>query len=175
MTALSDEQALVDAKEDFVAHWGALGSTWGVSRTMAQIHALLLVAGEPMSTDEVMERLRVSRGNANTNLRELVSWGLIRSVVVRGQRKEYFEAEKDVWRIFCIIARERKKREIDPALAVLESCGNRTRDLDSVEGRAFYDQITALSEFVELAASVLDRISKSEQQRIVQGIIKLLR
>ena len=82
---------------------------------MAQIHAFLLISAEPLSTDDVMEHLKISRGNANTNLREMVGWGLARSVVERGNRKEYFEAEKEVWKIFCIISRERKRREIEPA------------------------------------------------------------
>ena len=107
--------ALADARESFVHSWGALGSSWGVSRTMAMIHALLLVSDEALSTDEIMAELGVSRGNANTNLRELVGWGLIRKVVRKGERREYFEAEKDVWKIFCTVARERKRREIEPA------------------------------------------------------------
>ena len=91
-------------KQDFVGQWGALGSQWGVNRTMAMIHSLLLVSPEPLTTDEVMQKLEISRGNANTNLRELASWGLVRSVVLKGKRKDYYEAEKDVWRIFCIVA-----------------------------------------------------------------------
>ena len=75
------------ARDEFVAQWGALGSHWGINRTMAQIHALLMTAPEPMHTDEIMERLRVSRGNANTNLRELVGWGLIRVVLKKGERR----------------------------------------------------------------------------------------
>ena len=88
------------SKDAFIAQWGALGSSWGISRTMAQVHALLMVSPAPMSTDEVMEELVVSRGNAHTNLKELVGWGLIRVVVKKGERKEFFEAEKDVWKMF---------------------------------------------------------------------------
>ena len=78
----------------FIAQWGTLGSSWGINRTMAQIHALLMVAVEPMHTNEIMEELKVSRGNANTNLRELIGWGLIQRIAYPGNRKEYFEAEK---------------------------------------------------------------------------------
>ena len=98
---------LARVREDFISQWGAMGGAWGINRTMAQIHALLLVTEEPLSTDDVMARLEISRGNAHGNLRELVSWGLVRSVMIRGERREYFEAEKDIWTIFCIIARER--------------------------------------------------------------------
>src|SRR5579862_1600088 len=101
----NNNQALAAARDEFVSQWGAMGSAWGINRTMAQIHALLLVTPQPLSTDEIMADLKVSRGNAHGNLRELVSWGLIRGVVRKGERKEYFEAEKDVWKMFCIVAR----------------------------------------------------------------------
>jgi DNA-binding transcriptional regulator GbsR (MarR family) len=104
--------ALNAARDEFVAQWGAMGSSWGINRTMAQIHALLIITTPPLSTDDIMEELKISRGNAHMNLRELVGWGLVRSVIRKGERKEYFEAEKDVWKMFCIIVRERKRREI---------------------------------------------------------------
>src|SRR5688500_8989202 len=90
---------LAAARDEFVMQWGAIGSAWGINRTMAQIHALLMVTPHALSTDEVMEELKISRGNAHTNLRELVGWGLVRSVVRKGERKEYFEAEKEVWKM----------------------------------------------------------------------------
>src|SRR6218665_1879966 len=111
---------LKKARDEFVAQWGALGTQWGINRTMAQIHALLITAPDPLSTDEVMEDLQISRGNAHTNLKELVAWGLIRTVLRKGERREYFEAEKDVSQMFTIIARERKRREIEPALGILQ-------------------------------------------------------
>ena len=111
-----DDENFQIARMEFIAQWGTLGSSWGINRTMAQIHALLMIAVEPMHTNEVMEELQVSRGNANANLRDLVGWGLVRRVTYPGNRKEYFEAEKDVWTIFCTVARERKRREIDPVL-----------------------------------------------------------
>ncbi len=96
---------------------------------MAQIHALLIVTPNALTTDEVMEELKISRGNAHQNLRDLVGWGLVRSVIRKGERKEYFEAEKDVWRMFCIVARERKRREIEPVLKALRACEEQTRNL----------------------------------------------
>ena len=104
-----------------------MGSAWGINRTMAQIHALLMTSDRALTTDEVMEDLKISRGNAHQNLRELVGWGLVRSVIRKGERKEYFESEKDVWRMFCIVARERKRREIEPALKALRACEEQTR------------------------------------------------
>src|SRR5437667_10630453 len=89
--------ALREAGDEVVSQWGAIGSAWGINRTMAQIHALLITAPAALSTDEIMAELKISRGNAHSNLRDLVSWGLVRSVVRKGERKEFFEAEKDVW------------------------------------------------------------------------------
>src|SRR5580765_3523774 len=125
--------ALSEARDQFVSQWGVIGSAWGVNRTMAQIHALLITAPAALSTDDIMQDLKISRGNAHSNLRDLVSWGLVRSVVRKGERKEFFEAEKDVWKMFCTIARERKRREIRPAINVLKDCTDRTQDLKSPE------------------------------------------
>jgi hypothetical protein len=90
-----EREQLKATRDEFVAQWGAMGSQWGINRTMAQIHALLMIALEPMSTDDVMAELLISRGNAHTNLKELVAWGLVRIVVKKGERREFFEAEKD--------------------------------------------------------------------------------
>lgn len=109
-------------QERFIALWGEMGSAWGIPRTMAEAHALLYIVGDPMNTDEVMERLHISRGNASMTLRTLVEWGLVARVHNRGDRKEYFRAEQDVWRLFATIVRERKRREFDPLLAALEQC-----------------------------------------------------
>src|SRR5947208_14026578 len=89
---------LAAARDEFVMQWGGIGSAWGINRTMGQIRALLIISPRALTTDEVMEELQISRGNAHTNLRELVGWTLVRSVVRKGERKEYFEAEKDVWK-----------------------------------------------------------------------------
>src|SRR6188508_2828802 len=131
---------LAAARDEFVMQWGAIGSAWGINRTMAQIHALLIVTPRALTTDEVMEELQISRGNAHTNLRELVGWGLVRSVVRKGERKEYFEAEKDVWKMFCTVMRERRRRELLPALDVIKNCTERTRHLKSAEAVAFQKQ-----------------------------------
>ena len=92
----SEAAKLREVRDGFVAQWGVMGSHWGINRTMAQVHALLMTSPDAMSTDEVMEELSISRGNAHTNLKELVNWGLLRIVIRKGERKEYFEAELDV-------------------------------------------------------------------------------
>ncbi|MGQ0627727.1 MAG: GbsR/MarR family transcriptional regulator, partial [Phycisphaerales bacterium] len=98
---------LLDGQDRFIAAWGQMGSTWGISRTMAEAHALLYITGQPLCTDEVMERLKISRGNASMSLRALLDWGIIRRASKRGDRKEYFEAEQDVWTLLKAVVRER--------------------------------------------------------------------
>lgn len=171
----NEPPALREARDEFVTQWGAIGSAWGINRTMAQIHALLLATQNPLSTDEIMEDLKISRGNAHGNLRDLVSWGLVRSVVRKGERKEYFEAEKDVWKMFCTVARERRRRELRPAMDVLKKCAERTRGLKGAEVTAFHQQIKALSDFLDLADSVITKVTKSEQSKMVPWALKLLK
>ena len=134
-TTTSTDEQLRLAKDDFITQWGVIGNAWGISRTMAQIHALLMVSPEALSTDQIMEELQISRGNAHSNLRELVSWGVVKSVIKKGERKEFFASEKDVWKMFCTITRERKRREIDPALNVLIDCVQTTSEMDGPSSR----------------------------------------
>ncbi|MCW1924696.1 MarR family transcriptional regulator [Luteolibacter arcticus] len=169
-----DAAILKQARDEFVAQWGAMGSQWGINRTMAQIHALLMTAPEPVSTDEAMAELQISRGNAHSNLKELVAWGLVRVVVKKGERREFFEAEKDVWQIFTIVTRERKKREIEPALGVLSQCSETTRQLSSAEGKAFHAQMRQLEEFVGFASKVADKVGAMKHGFAIQLAAKLL-
>lgn len=111
---------LREAQDRFIASWGRMGSAWGISRTMAEVHALLYVTGEPMNTDEIMERLAISRGNVSMSVRALLDWGVIQKTHIRGDRKDYFQAEQDVWAMLRAIARERIKREVDPLLQSLD-------------------------------------------------------
>ena len=170
--AAADKKAYLAVRDEFVAQWGTLGSAWGVNRTMAQIHALLMVSPAAMSTDDIMAELQVSRGNAHTNLRELTGWGLIRSVFRKGERREFFEAEKDVWKIFCIVTRERKRREIRPAIGVLKDCIERTETLRDPDAVAFTKQTKSLLEFVEMADSVLSKVARAEQSRVTPWQLK---
>lgn len=173
-TVNAQAEKLKLARDEFVSQWGALGTQWGINRTMAQIHALLMIAPQAMTTDEVMEELEISRGNAHTNLKELVSWGLLRIIVKKGERREFFEAEKDVWNIFTIVARERKRREIEPALSILHKCAEETKGISTPDGKAFHDQMKALEEFVGFASKMSDRIASMKHGLAVQLATKLL-
>ncbi len=158
---MTDEnQKLAEAREHFVSQWGAIGSGWGISRTMAQVHALLLTAPDPLCTDQVMETLGISRGNAHTNLKELLSWGLIRSTPVRGERREFFEAEKDIWKVVTIIVRERKRREIEPTIRILDECIEKVEGEDDPQAVEFQKQMKDLNDFVNLAMKSADTVVK---------------
>ena len=110
-----------EAKEKFIQTWGTLGSNWGINRTMAQVHALLLISPNAMSADEIMAELQISRGNANINIRSLIDWGLVKKELKAGERKEFFRAEKDMWKTALQIMRERRKRELAPLKEVLKA------------------------------------------------------
>jgi DNA-binding transcriptional regulator GbsR (MarR family) len=116
------EVQLQTAQDLFIRRWGEMGQTWGINRTMAEIHAFLYITGFPQCTDDVMERLNISRGNASMSLRALCDWGIIRRLHKRGERREYFESLGDVWEMFSIIAAERKRREMDPGLETIKQC-----------------------------------------------------
>lgn len=171
-SSVMEAEEFTQLKNDFIAQWGTLGSCWGINRTMAQIHAYLMLAVEPTDTNVVMDALKISRGNANSNLRDLVGWGLIRRVTYPGDRKEYFEAEKDVWAMFCIIARERKRREMDPALNLLKTASSKSFNKKDAEQQLFAQQTASLAEFVQTANLVLDKVSRSEQSKVLPFLMK---
>ena len=109
-------------EKKFILHWGEMGTRWGINRTVAQIHALLYLAPEPLNAEQIAETLSVARSNVSTSLKELQSWGIVRVVHALGDRRDHFESTKDVWEMFRVVLDERKRREIDPTVAVLRSC-----------------------------------------------------
>lgn len=113
---------LSPVQQKFVLHWGEMGTRWGINRTVAQIHALLYIAPKPLHAEEIAETLGVARSNVSNSLRELQSWRIVKLVHVLGDKRDHFETLKDVWEMFRIVLDERKRREIDPTLAVLEEC-----------------------------------------------------
>jgi DNA-binding transcriptional regulator GbsR (MarR family) len=162
-------------RDEFVGQWGTLGASWGINRSMAQIHARLLVAEEPLCTDDLMEDLALSRGNANTNIRELVSWGLVRQVPIKGERRQYFEAETSVWRIMCIVARERKRRELEPTLTLLRDIAERSKKLKVAGGKTFHKRVSALADFVDTGSKLIDKIVAREESQVVPALLKLFK
>ena len=113
---------LTEIEQKFILHWGEMGTRWGINRTVAQVHALLFVSHRPLHAEDIANTLAVARSNVSNSLRELQGWGIVRIVHMLGDRRDHFESVKDVWEIFRIVAEERKRREIDPTLRVLQEC-----------------------------------------------------
>ena len=164
---------LSEAKEKYIQTWGTLATNWGINRTMAQVHALLLAEGKALSTDKVMQMLEISRGNANMNLRNLMEWGLIRKELMKGDRKEYFFAERDMWYLFKQLVKERKKREIEPVLNSISELKNVEENTEEAK------RFTALMEEMENVTgkvfNIMDLAIKSDDHWLVGKITNLLK
>ena len=165
--------SLEEGKEKFIQSWGALGTSWGINRTMAQIHALLLVAPESLSAEDIMNELKISRGNANMNIRALIDWGLVHKELKPGERKEFFIAEKDMGQVVKRIIIERKKKELEPMLKVLDEISEVPQYDD--ESRAFADIVRDIKLFSNKANATLDKLVKTETNWFVNTFMKLIK
>lgn len=166
---------LTEAKGRFIETWGKLGSEWGVNRTMAQTHALLLVSAAPLTTDEIMETLQISRGNASMTLRDLIDWGLVEKQHKPGDRKEYFFADKDTWTIARQVARERRKRELDPVLKVLDELSQVEGDRGDPEFRTFSKSINDINRLAKNVDRTLNIMIRAEENKFWKGFFSLFR
>lgn len=164
---------LQSSRERFVSAWGDMASNWGINKTMARVHAHLMASETALSTDEIMEALKISRGNANMNLRGLVDWGLVKRVSVGSERKEYFQSEKDVWTMCCRIARERKKREIEPVIGTIEECLREAGE--GKEAAAFRKRLAELLELIKTLDFVLGKLAQQEKNEAMPRILKLMK
>lgn len=162
-----------EGKEKFIQSWGALGSSWGVNRTMAQIHALLLISPEALSADDIMEELKISRGNANMNIRALIDWGLVYKELKPGERKEFFIAEKDMWTVVKNIITQRKKKELEPMLRILDEISS--VEGDSEKAKEFEKVVREIKLFSSKADSTLDSLVKSDSNWFVGTFMKMIR
>jgi len=180
--ATAGDQELRTAQDLFIRRWGEMGATWGINRTMAEIHALLYIVGQPLCTDDVMERLHISRGNGSMSLRALCDWGIIRRLHKRGERREYFESLSDVWEMFSIIAAERKRREMDPVLETIKQC-QRMLDEQSLgkagankpDVQVTRQRLAGMEEFMEVTNKIFQQFvggAKSGLSRVVKVLLK---
>jgi len=163
-----------EAKNKFIQSWGALGSQWGINKTMAQIHALLMVSPEAVSMEDIMESLQISRGNASMNLRALMDWGIVYKEYKAGERREFFTAEKDLDELAVKIARERSKREIKPALKVLKEVSTTTVG-NTTEEKHFIDQTAKLYDFVLRADNMLDKATEMKDNWLGRLVLKIMK
>lgn len=166
---------LVESKEKFIQAWGTLGSNWGINRTMAQVHALLLVSPEAMSAEAIMEELNISRGNANMNIRTLIDWGLVQKELRAGERKEFFVAEKDIWIVFKRIAKERRKRELEPIFDVLAEVKQVDGDKRDRNVKAFIESVENIERFAKKADRTLETMIKADEHWLMSSFMKLMK
>jgi DNA-binding transcriptional regulator GbsR (MarR family) len=166
---------LTEARQQFISSWGAFGTHWGINRTMAQIHALLLISPDPLTQDDLMEELNISRGNANMNIRELINWGLVERVILPGERKEYFLAEKDIWKVVKQIVKERKKRELEPMLKLLDQLEEVEGDKRDKNVKAFVDTVGGIKKLGKHADKTLDMMIKAEENWFVTTLSKFFK
>src|SRR4029453_7475624 len=166
---------LTEAKQQFISSWGAFGTPWGINRTMAQIHALLLVSAEPLTQDDIMEELNISRGNTNMNIRELINWGLVERIILTGERKEFFTAEKDIWKVVKQIVKERKKRELEPMLRLLDQLEEVEGDKRDKQVKAFVEIISGIKKLGKQADKTLDIMVRADENWFLGTMMKFVR
>jgi DNA-binding transcriptional regulator GbsR (MarR family) len=154
--------------ERFILHWGEMGSRWGVNRTVAQIHALLYLAGRPMDAEEITETLAVARSNVSTSLKELQSWRLVRVIHVRGDRRDHFETSTDVWELFKLIVEGRRQREIDPTITVLRECLDNPAIAGEDNGTE--QRIRETLEFIEVLTTWADEMLRLKPETLMKTL-----
>lgn len=163
-----------EAKKKFITTWGTLGTTWGINKAMAQIHALLFISPDPLSMEDIMEELGISRGNASMNLRQLIDWGIVYKENMPGERKEFFVSEKDVTELARQVAKERSRREIEPSIKVLREVSGITSD-GTAKTEEFIKKTKELYDLADTANSLLLKMVNQEQNWITKTVIKLFK
>ncbi|MBK6610135.1 MAG: transcriptional regulator [Sphingobacteriales bacterium] len=162
---------LNEAKSKFINTWGMLGSQWGINRTMSQIYALLLITPGAISADDIMEQLSISRGNANMNLRALLDWGLIYKELRPGERREFFLADKDIWKAAKTIMEQRKKRELEPVIKVLTELSQEVSG-EPKEVAEFKTVINDLNKFSMYADNLLQTMMMADRNWMFNSFFK---
>src|SRR5947209_19342360 len=144
-------------EQQYILHWGEMGTRWGINRTVAQVHALLFLSPKPLHAEEIANTLSVARSNVSTSLRELQGWGIVRVVHVLGDRRDHFESVKDVWEIFRVIAEERKRREIEPTLRMVQECVAEAKK----PGTSAYarERLEEMLHFLTIASGLFDELA----------------
>jgi HTH-type transcriptional regulator, glycine betaine synthesis regulator len=170
--------ALEAVEHEFVELWGSMSSLWGINPTMARIHGLLFISSGLLTSDDIMERLTISRGNVSMNLAKLLEWGLVRRVHKPGDRRDYYESLRDVWEMFATVAAQRKRREIDPMLNALRRCKERLSSEElgkNADADAVKDHSRRINDLVKFL-TVMDSLSQRffESQKSLRAAVELL-
>jgi DNA-binding transcriptional regulator GbsR (MarR family) len=153
----------------FILHWGEMGTRWGINRTVAQVHALLYISPKPLNAEEIAGALSVARSNVSTSLKELLGWGIVRTVHVLGDRRDHFDSMKDVWEMFRIVLDERKKREIDPTLNLLRECVAEAEHGGAAERHA-RQRLEQMLEFFQMMTTWYEQIRRLPMPGIIRFV-----
>lgn len=163
---------LTEQQQKFIHTWGTLGSNWGINKTMAQLHALLLISEKPLSTEDMMDILQISRGNTNMNVRALVEWGLANKEMISGDRKDFYSAKKDIWVIARQIAKQRRKRELEPVITALSELKKETpKDKAHKE---LLERVNDIEDFSIKVDGMLEKFVKSDENWFYKVLLKLV-
>jgi len=163
-----------EAKEKFISTWGSLGTLWGINKAMAQIQALLFISTKPLSMEDIMEELKISRGNTSMNLRQLMDWGIVTKVLISGERKEFFTTEKDVQELARIVAKERSRREIKPVIKVLQEVSS-IKDDGTVNTKELIKQTKALKDITDDLDNLMNKLVNQKQNWLTKSVLKLIK
>jgi len=162
-----------EAKDKFVQNWGNMATHWGISKTMGMVHALLLIANKPLHVDELALELGISKSNANMTVRSLVEWKIVYKTCCCGERKEFYVAEKNLWKVFIRIIEQRKAKELEPMIHMLQELSHLKAECP--ESNEFLKVVQDLGHFSKKADNALDNIVKSESSFLMQSFIKMMR
>lgn len=165
---------LEEAKQQFIDTWGALGTEWGINKSVAQVHALLLSSNNPISTDEIMETLVISRGNANMSIRQLIDYGIVYKKHIAGDRKEYFVAEKEVLKWAMKIAIMRKKKELDPVMDILKEITVATEKETTDDGKEFHNTVKEIQELTDQLEKIANKVFASNRADLLIKLFKFI-
>lgn len=163
-----------EAKDKFINTWGSLGTLWGINKAMAQIQALLFISTKPLSMEEIMEELQISRGNTSMNLRQLMDWGIVTKELIPGERKDFFKTEKDVEELARIVAKERSRREIKPVIKVLSDVSS-IKDDGTEKTKELIKQTKALKELTDNLDVLMNKLVDQKQNWITKSLLKLIK
>ncbi len=168
----SIKMQLNEQQQKFVHTWGILGTNWGINKTMAQLHALLMISEKALSTEEMMGILQISRGNTNMNVRALVEWGLANKEMISGDRRDFYSAKKDIWVVARQIAKQRRKRELEPVISALVEIKNETDDTQ--ENMELLNRVNDIEDFAIKVDNMLEKFENSDENWFYKVLLKLV-
>jgi DNA-binding transcriptional regulator GbsR (MarR family) len=167
-----NSKPLSPVAQKFILHWGEMGTRWGINRTVAQVHALLFLSPRPLAAEEIARTLSVARSNVSTSLRELQGWRIVRAVSVFGDRRQHFESMKDLHEMFRVIMEERKRRELDPTIAMVRECVSEAKKSGGAGDAYARERMEEMLDFIVLVSALFEEF-RTLSPAAMKGMVKL--